>query len=164
MKTPDLALGLIWYIVFLFSTTCHEASHALAGPAANFTLMLVAGIAIRAGIAMGYLEPPQFINYTSVTAPAHSANPTFAATALSILFVLNLLLGTFNLLPVPPLDGHAGIMLFMGENAAHHYLDWVQQSGYAMLGLIVAWYAFDRIFGVIFTVALRLLYPGIRYG
>jgi Zn-dependent protease len=137
---------------------------ALAGPAANFTLMLVAGIAIRAGIAMGYLQPPQIINYTSVTASAHSADPTFAATALSILFVLNLLLGTFNLLPVPPLDGHAGIMLFMGEDTAHHYLDWVRQSGYAMLGLIVAWYAFDRIFGAIFTVALRLLYPGIRYG
>src|SRR5262245_36792738 len=30
--TPEfLTLGLIWYIVFLFSTTCHEASHALAG-------------------------------------------------------------------------------------------------------------------------------------
>src|SRR5215468_6229382 len=29
--TPDfLALGLIWYVVFLFSTTCHEAAHALA--------------------------------------------------------------------------------------------------------------------------------------
>ena len=24
-----LVQGLIWYIVFLFSTTCHEASHAL---------------------------------------------------------------------------------------------------------------------------------------
>jgi len=73
--------------------------------------------------------------------------PNICCTALSILFVLNLLLGTFNLLPVPPLDGHAGIMLFMGEDTAHHYLDWVHQSGYAMLGLIVAWYAFDRIFG-----------------
>jgi len=234
MKTPDLALGVIWYIVFLFSTTCHEASHALAakmggdltafeggqvtlnpiphirrspfgmivvpivsfllggwmigwasapfdpswqrryprrsawmalaGPAANFALMLLAGIAIRVGIAIGALEPPQFINYTTVTASAHSAQPTFAATALSILFVLNLLLGTFNLLPVPPLDGHAGIMLLMGENTAQHYLDWVQRSGYAMLGLIVAWYAFDRIFGAIFMAALSILYPGIRYG
>src|ERR1700747_2477634 len=28
--TPDLiVIGFIWYIVFLFSTTCHEASHAL---------------------------------------------------------------------------------------------------------------------------------------
>ena len=25
-----LMLGFIWYVVFLFSTTCHEASHALA--------------------------------------------------------------------------------------------------------------------------------------
>ena len=234
MKTPDLALGIIWYIVFLFSTTCHEASHALAakiggdltafeggqvtlnpvphiqrspfgmvvvpivsfllggwmigwasapydpnwqrqyprrsawmalaGPAANFTLMLLAGIAIRVGMAMGYFEPPQSINYTSLTASAHSADPTFAATALSILFVLNLLLGTFNLLPVPPLDGHAGIMLFMSENTAHSYLDWVQRSGYATLGLIVAWYAFDKIFGVVFSIALSLLYPGIHYG
>jgi len=234
MKTPDFALGIIWYIVFLFSTTCHEASHALAakiggdltafeggqvtlnpiphiqrspfgmvvvpivsfllggwmigwasapydpnwqrqyprrsawmalaGPAANFTLMLLAGIAIRVGLSMGYFEPPQSINYTSLTASAHSADPTFAATALSILFVLNLLLGTFNLLPVPPLDGHAGIMLFMSENTAHSYLDWVQRSGYATLGLIVAWYAFDKIFGVVFSIALSLLYPGIHYG
>ena len=29
MNTPDLALGAIWYLVFLFSTTCHEAAHAL---------------------------------------------------------------------------------------------------------------------------------------
>jgi Zn-dependent protease len=234
MKTPDLALGVIWYIVFLFSTTCHEASHALAakiggdmtafeggqvtlnpiphvrrspfgmvvvpivsyllggwmigwasapfdpswqrryprrsawmalaGPAANFTLMLLAGIAIRVGMAAGYFEAPDRLNYTTVTASAHSADPTFAATALSILFVLNLLLGTFNLLPVPPLDGHAGIMVFMPEGTAHRYLDWVRQSGYAMMGLIVAWYAFDRIFDPIFKLALRLLYPGIHYG
>jgi Zn-dependent protease len=234
MKTPDLALGVIWYIVFLFSTTCHEASHALAakiggdmtafeggqvtlnpiphvrrspfgmvavpivsfllggwmigwasapfdpnwqrhyprrsawmalaGPAANFTLMLLAGIAIRVGMATGYFEAPDRLDYTKVTASAHSADPTFVATTLSILFALNLLLGTFNLLPVPPLDGHAVIMLFMAEGAAHRYLDWVQQSGYAMLGLIVAWYAFDRIFDPIFTLAIRLLYPGIHYG
>jgi Zn-dependent protease len=115
-------------------------------------------------MAMGYFEAPESVNYTTVTASAHSADPTFVATALSILFVLNLLLGTFNLLPVPPLDGHAGIMVFMPEGTAHRYLDWVHQSGYAMLGLIVAWYAFDRIFDPIFTLALRLLYPGIHYG
>ena len=35
---------------------------------------------------------------------------------LSILFVLNLLLGTFNLLPVPPLDGHNVITLLMSDD------------------------------------------------
>src|SRR4051794_20842391 len=28
MTADVIALGLIWYVVFLFSTTCHEAAHA----------------------------------------------------------------------------------------------------------------------------------------
>jgi Zn-dependent protease len=233
MNAPDLALGAIWYIAFLFSTTCHEASHALAakiggdltafeggqvtlnpiphvrrstfgmvvvpilsfllagwmigwasapfdpnwqrryprrsalmalaGPGANFALMLLAGIAIRVGVAIGYLRPPAIVNYTHIAASAHSTDPNFIATALSIMFVLNLLLGTFNLLPVPPLDGHAGIMLLMPENTALRYLDWTRESGFAMLGLLIAWTAFDRIFNVIFTLALQLLYPWTHY-
>jgi hypothetical protein len=30
MNEEFLALGVLWYVVFLFSTTCHEAGHALA--------------------------------------------------------------------------------------------------------------------------------------
>src|ERR1700756_1603677 len=30
LRPEDLMMGFISYIVFLFSTTCHEASHALA--------------------------------------------------------------------------------------------------------------------------------------
>src|SRR5205807_423080 len=29
LSAEFLSLGLIWYVVFLFSTTCHEAAHAL---------------------------------------------------------------------------------------------------------------------------------------
>src|SRR3970040_763907 len=30
--TPEaVALGVVWYAVFLFSTTCHEAAHAWGG-------------------------------------------------------------------------------------------------------------------------------------
>jgi Zn-dependent protease len=235
MNTPTLALGAIWYVVFLLSTTCHEASHslvakiggdvtaaeggqvtlnpiphivrspfgmvvvpilsfalggwmigwasapydpnwqrqyprrsawmALAGPAANFTLMLLAGIAIRAGIAMGYFRAPAFISdYGGLVASAHSADPTFLTTALSILFVLNLLLGAFNLIPVPPLDGSTGIMLAMRESAALHYLDWMRRSGsYAMIGLLIAWELFDKIFQPIFIFALHILYSGIYH-
>ena len=178
MNTADLALGVIWYVVFLFSTTCHEAAHALvaklggdttaaeggqvslnpiphirrspvgmvvvpiisylwggwmigwasapfnpdwqrqhprrsgwmalAGPAANFSLMILAGLAIRIGLAAGYFHAPDSIrSFGGLVAPANSGEPSFLTSALSILFILNLLLGTFNLLPVPPLDGHA---------------------------------------------------------
>lgn len=27
---PDLSTGLLWYVAFIFSTTCHEAAHAFA--------------------------------------------------------------------------------------------------------------------------------------
>lgn len=234
MKTPDLALGAIWYAAFLFSTTCHEAAHALlakwggdataaeggqvslnpiphiqrspfgmvvmpilsyalggwmigwasapfdprwershphraarmalGGPAANFTIMLLAAAAIRIGVALGYFVPPQSISgYSSLIQSAGGSGPTFASTALSILFVLNLLLGTFNLLPVPPLDGHSGIMLLMPERIALRYLDVVRGGRYALLGLIVAWYAYGYIFDVVFELALHLIYPGSRF-
>src|SRR5271156_4375494 len=168
--TPQfLILGVIWYIVFLFSTTCHEGAHslaakiggdttafhggqvtlnpiphirrspfglvvvpiisyfvahwmigwasapydptwqqryprraawmALAGPAANFTLVIVSALAIRGGMIFGIFRPPEFAGFTHITEAAVPGIAGFAATFLSILFVLNLLLATFNLLP-----------------------------------------------------------------
>ncbi len=136
---------------------------ALAGPAANFSLMLLAGIAMRIGLAAGYFRPPEMIHYSSLVLPANGSDPTFVTSALSILFLLNLLLGTFNLLPVPPLDGHAGIMVLMPEGAALSYLDWLQRSrNFALLGLILAWTLFNRVFDPVFSFALRILYAGFH--
>src|SRR2546428_790416 len=47
--SPELlALGFIWYVAFLFSTTCHEAAHALAaklgGDETAFVGRLVTGL------------------------------------------------------------------------------------------------------------------------
>ena len=78
--------------------------------------------------------------------------------------MLNLLLGTFNLLPVPPLDGNTGVTLLMSENAALKFLDWTRNSGLGFLGLVVAWVLFGRVFAFIWTLALNLLYPGAGYG
>ncbi len=234
IQPETIALGFVWYVVFLFSTTCHEGAHALAaklggdltafhsgqvtlnplphiqrepigtvvvpllsylfsgwmigwasapydpqwqrrfprraawmalaGPAANFALMLAAAAAIRTGVALGQFRAPAQATFTRITESTHSAEPTFAATFLSILFLLNLLLGTFNLLPVPPLDGNTGITLLMSENAALKFLDWTQNSGLGFLGLVVAWVLFGRVFAFIWTLALNLLYPGAGYG
>ena len=230
MDIPDIGLGAIWFLAFLFSTTCHEAAHALvakwggdltafeggqvslnpiphiqrspfgmvvvpivsfllggwmigwanapydpswqrrhphrsawmalAGPAANFTLMLLAAGAIRAGIAMGQFEPPSAIAGFSELALSSTGQPTFLTSTLSIFFVLNLLLGTFNLLPVPPLDGHAGIMLLMKESLALRYLDFIHEGYFGMVGLLIAWLVYGRIFNIVFFLGLRLLYHG----
>jgi Zn-dependent protease len=235
--TPELlALGVIWYIVFLFSTVCHEGAHALAaklggdptaalggqvslnplphirrepfgtvlvpllsfvlnrgswmigwasapydpvwaasyprraawmalaGPAANFTLMFLAAIAIRIGVALGHFRPPETATFTRITEATDPETMGFTATLLSIFFLLNLVLGTFNLIPVPPLDGNSAITLLMNERAALRFLDWTQTSGYAMAGLILAWVVYGRLFRYVFPVALNLLYPGASYG
>jgi Zn-dependent protease len=226
---------MIWYIVFLFSTTCHEGAHslvahlggdptafhggqsslnpiphirrspfgmvivpiltyvlpphwmfgwasapydpdwqrrhprraawmALAGPGANFVLVLVAAAAIRGGMALGYLRVPDYVGFTHVTEAAAPGAAEFAATFLSILFVLNVLLGTFNLLPVPPLDGHTGVTLLMSEGTALRFLDWTRNQGFGMMGILLAWVLYDKIFDRIFGFALAALYPGLHWG
>jgi len=133
---------------------------ALAGPAANLILMLVAAIGIRAGVAGGWLHPPHSIGIGSVVALADGTT-NLGTTFLSILFALNLLLATFNLMPVPPLDGNVGVTVFMKESSALRFISWSRDGQYGLIGLMVAWYAFGYIFTPIFLFAVRLLYPGV---
>jgi Zn-dependent protease len=81
------------------------------------------------------------------------------------MFSLNLLLGVFNLLPVPPLDGFGVIGLFLGEDAARRSQELGQQlRGFSMIGLLIAWQVINPIFDPIFTLSLSILYPGYGYG
>jgi len=135
---------------------------ALAGPAANFTLMIAAAIAIRVGISTGEFQPPESVNFWHITELA-GGGTNLATTFLSILFLLNLLLGTFNLLPVPPLDGNTGITILFPRDAALRFAD-ATRGQFAFVGILIAWVVFDRLFNPIFLFALRVLYPGMRYG
>ena len=66
----------------------------------------------------GVFYAPDSANFTAVTAAAAGSWAAGAVTPLSILFSLNLLLFTFNLLPLPPLDGSAILPGFMGDDMA----------------------------------------------
>ncbi len=220
--TPQLLVfGFIWFVAFLFSTTCHEAAHALvakmggddtaalggqvslnpvphmrrepwgmivipilsylmmqgkgmmgwasapydplwerrhprrsgwmalAGPTANFLLMLLAVVCLHVGDAAGWFHPDLVTGHRD-----------FAATTLLIFFSLNLLLGTFNLLPVAPLDGSTVILLFMSEKTAQRYLDWLRGNSLAMAGLLVGILVFRYIYDPINIFVSRLLLPG----
>jgi Zn-dependent protease len=207
---PDqLIEGLTWFVVFIFSTTLHEAGHAFAawklgdptayeggqvslnplphiqrepigmvlvpiisfalnqwmmgwasapydpewahrypkraaimaaaGPAANLLLAVISGLLLRFGIANlipGALMP------------------------IGILFLLNLLLFVFNLLPVPPLDGSAILPMFMSDDLARRYRDFLHQPMFSLLGLLLAWKVFPYLFRPIQDVAFRLFLPG----
>jgi Zn-dependent protease len=145
----------------------HRAARmAFAGPAANFTLMVLAAIAIRAGVAADFFHAPSSVNFTTITEAVDPAGiGSLLATIVSVLFMLNLILGTFNLLPIPPLDGNVGVTLFMSEDRARRFLEMFRTPNVALMGLFLAWALFGRIFGVAYVFALNVLYYGIvKYG
>lgn len=232
--SPDvLVLGLTCFVVFLFSTTLHEAAHAfaawrlgdstayeggqvtlnpiphirrepvgmvlvplltfastqwmmgwasapydptwahryprraavmaLAGPLSNLLLALLAGAAIRLGTAMGAFYAPESVGFDHVTA-AHATGWIAATTTpLSVLFSLNLLLFVFNLLPLPPLDGSAILPMFLKEEWAQKYQEFLRQPMFSFLGLVLAWKVFPHLYSPIQTFALGFLYPGVTY-
>lgn len=210
-----LVLGVTWFVVFLFSTTLHEAGHAwaayrlgdptayeggqvslnplphirrepvgmvliplisyaatgwmmgwasapydpewahrhpkraalmsAAGPAANLILVVISGIALRVGLNAGSF------------AESEGSWMHGAAMPLFILFFLNLLLFAFNLLPVPPLDGSTILPMFMSDNAARRYREFLHQPMFSLLGLLLAWKVFPYVFRPIQGFAFGLL-------
>lgn len=137
---------------------------ALAGPAANLVLAVLAGILIHIGMLLGLFARPEQITWTQTTIATAPGFATGAAIAVSILFSLNLILLVFNLLPVPPLDGSEVISLFLDANTTQRYRDLMAQPTAQFLGLFIAWNLMDVIVNPVYTVALSLLYPGARYG
>lgn len=129
---------------------------ALAGPGANLALALLAAIVINVGIAAGVFNVPASITFFAVVEGSGDYAPI--AQFVSILFTQNLLLMTFNLLPVHPLDGNTVIALFIPESAARRWFDLTRDQTFGFLGLVLAWYVFGQIFWPVLRIAIRLLY------
>jgi len=86
------------------------AAMSAAGPAANLLLALVAFIVLKTGLAAGiWAVPPPLTrivpDHIVVAADGAAALLDGVGRFLSIVLTLNVLLGLFNLIPVPPLDG-----------------------------------------------------------
>lgn len=140
-----------------------EILMALAGPAANLILVLIAAIIIRVGMLFDIFFPPESITFSHVTETARAGFAPPIAIIVSILFTLNLVLFVFNLLPVPPLDGSALVPLFLNESSAYKYKELISRPAFSIMGLIIAWQFFGYIFSPIQLLALNLLYPGLHY-
>lgn len=138
---------------------------ALAGPASNLALTLLAALAIRVGIDTGHYTAPDVLHFTSVTAAVGDPGSLAAATALllSIVFSMNLLLFLLNMLPVPPLDGSGVLALLLPERWVEGYQTFARQPVVALLGLLAVWQFAGSVFGPCFFLAVDWLYPGIRY-
>lgn len=235
MPNVDITSALVYYVVFLYSTTLHEAGHAwaaklggdltayhggqvsidprphirrepfgmvvlpllsvllsgwpigfasapydprwalrypkraalmaLAGPGANLALVLLAAILIRVGGMTGVFQPPESIGFDRLATGVESGLWPGVAFFLSVTFSLNLVLAALNLLPLPPLDGSAAVPLFLSSDATWRYQDFLRRNaGLSWIGILIAWQVFPYIFRPVFSIAVNLLYPGLRYG
>ena len=135
---------------------------ALAGPAANLVLVLLTGITIRIGMATGGLRAPDTLSITRITEA--TAGGDTLPILLSIFFALNLLLMTFNLLPLPPLDGSGALPLILPDRLIGTYRELLSHPAASLIGILVAWKVFEYLFWPILGLALKLLYPDITYG
>jgi Zn-dependent protease len=232
----DLAEGVMWFSVFLFSTTVHEAMHALvawkggdptayhggqvslspiphirrepigmlavplltsltqgwamgwasapydplwaerhprraalmaaAGPAGNFMIAFVAFVLIKIGLLAGWFSAPETVNFSRIVTMASGGeygDAGFVGTALSVLLMFNVIAGTFNLIPLPPLDGGAIITIFLPENLADQLRDLERNGAFSMIGLLIAWRIFPLMMDPLFSTVLKLVHPDASY-
>lgn len=113
---------------------------SLAGPASNFLLSLLSFILFKFFILFTkpnlYLEPIAFI--------------------LISMIVINLLLGFFNLIPVPPLDG-SGILSGFFPKFLGKMMDKIQPFSFIILILILSTGIFSKFFDKFLDFVLKWL-------
>jgi len=136
---------------------------AAAGPAGNFLIALVALLALRAGLMAGWFVAPERAFFHSLVVNASDGGQGLVGTGLSVLLVLNVFVGLFNLLPLPPLDGSAVFSIFLPEEHAQRWREVQSNGAISMVGLLVAWQVFPLITGPLFSMLLWLVHPGESY-
>lgn len=101
---------------------------SLAGPGSNFLMAIAVGLIMRLFTIPHLMEE------------------------LLVLFIfVNVLLGTFNMIPIPPLDGSKILSFFLPDKAMYHFF---RLERYGFIILIVL---------IFFTPLFRLLFYVIRW-
>jgi Zn-dependent protease len=137
---------------------------ALAGPAANLLLVLLAFGALRLGAGAGLFFAPEHAGFDRLAAtPAGTVWPA-VVFILSVFLSLNLLLMVLNLFPFPPLDGSGVVPLFLSDRVTVTYQDFIWHNrGLGIIGILIAWQLFSYVYDPVFLFTINLLYPGAGY-
>jgi Zn-dependent protease len=98
-----------------------EVIVALAGPASNLVMALLAAVLIRALNATGLL----------------SELPDLAFQVLFFFVLFNILLAIFNLIPIPPLDGSTLLWRFLPPQLVWQWRPILSQYGFIILLLFI---------------------------
>lgn len=136
------------------SMSASEAIVSFAGPLMNFILAIVFSIII--GITL--IATNSYISMTSYTMQIVTANQVTAVIIqmLMICVSVNLGLGIFNLIPLPPLDGSKILRNFLPYNAK----EWMDRN-YQILYIIFIVIWITPIAGMIISPIISCAYEGI---
>ena len=120
---------------------------SLAGPAANFSIAILAAIAMRIGLMLHFFTSGPVSTSQIVSAATPGVTEGNRHHSERLLFPEHPASGCFNLLPFPPLDGYGVLGLFTTRAGALKLQQWrVQFRAFAIIGLILGWRMIDSVY------------------
>jgi Zn-dependent protease len=130
---------------------------AAAGPGANLALALLAFAGLKLGLG---LEAFAFTPEMSSSRLVVASDPFVdnVGRFLAMMLALNVGLALFNLMPVPPLDGLSVLGLVLPADLGLRIKESMTRPGPAIVGLLVVWMLFPRIFSPLYWQVVALLF------
>jgi Zn-dependent protease len=127
-----------------------------AGPLSNF---LLAALGILVFAAIRRLDPQAMGDLLEALQGNRFASGALAPIAYVLFFfvLVNVMLGVFNLLPIPPLDG-SGVLLSLGGPAVARFFAVIRPFGFLILILLITTPVLGNLFRPIQSTVLRLIF------